>query len=100
KMIRKAMEGRDLTFARGYEKLIETGRLETLVRMETSFFEVSSTDSLWGLFVNAGYLTIERVISAFHGRYVLRIPDQEVQQEFQDLTASYLNVSESYLSVM
>ena len=98
KMIRKAMEGRDLTFARGYEKLIETGRLETLVRMETSFFEVSSTDSLWGLFVNAGYLTIERVISAFHGRYVLRIPDQEVQQEFQDLTASYLNVSESYLS--
>ena len=100
KMIRKAMEGRDLTFAREYEKLIETGRLETLVRMETSFFEVSSTDSLWGLFVNAGYLTIERVISAFHGRYVLRIPDQEVQQEFQDLTASYLNVSESYLSVM
>ena len=100
KMIRKAMEGRDLTFARGYEKLIETGRLETLVRMETSFFEVSSTDSLWGLFVNAGYLTIERVISAFHGRYVLRIPDQEVQQEFQDLTASYLNVSDSYLSVM
>ena len=68
--------------------------------METSFFEVSSTDSLWGLFVNAGYLTIERVISAFRGRYVLRIPDQEVQQEFQDLTASYLNVSESYLSVM
>ncbi|MEI3147965.1 MAG: PD-(D/E)XK nuclease domain-containing protein [Merdibacter sp.] len=101
KMIRKAMEGRDLTFARGYEKLIETGRLETLVRMETSFFEVSSTDSLWGLFVNAGYLTIERVISAFHGRYVLRIPgNQEVQQEFQGLTASYLNVSESYLSVM
>ena len=100
KMIRKAMEGRDLTFARGYEKLIETGRLETLVRMETSFFEVSSTDSLWGLFVNAGYLTIERVISAFRGRYVLRIPDQEVQQEFQDLTASYLNVSESYLSVL
>ena len=50
--------------------------------------------------MNAGYLTIERVISAFRGRYVLRIPDQEVQQEFQDLTASYLNVSESYLSVM
>ena len=90
KMIRKAMEGRDLTFARGYEKLIETGRLETLVRMETSFFEVSSTDSLWGLFVNAGYLTIERVISHLDGLYVLRIPDQEVQREFQELTACYL----------
>ena len=97
KMIRKAMEGRDLTFARGYEKLIETGRLETLVRMETSFFEVSSTDSLWGLFVNAGYLTIERVISHLDGLYVLRIPNQEVQREFQELTACYLNVEDTQL---
>ena len=97
KMIRKAMEGRDLTFARGYERLIETGRLETLVWMETSFFEVSSTDSLWGLFVNAGYLTIERVISHLDGLYVLRIPDQEVQREFQELTACYLNVEDTQL---
>ena len=100
KMIRKAMEGRDQAFARGYEELIEKGKLETLVRMETSFFEVSSTESLWGLFVNAGYLTIENVISARDGRYVLRIPNEEVQQEFRDLTASYLNVSESNLSAM
>ena len=100
KMIRKAMEGRDLTFSRGYEELIEKGKLETLVRMETSFFEVSSTESLWGLFVNAGYLTIEKVISARDGRYVLRIPKEEVPQEFRDLTASYLNVSESNLSAM
>ena len=100
KMIRKAMEGRDQAFARGYEELIEKGKLETLARMETSFFEVSSTESLWGLFVNAGYLTIEKVISARDGRYVLRIPNEEVQQEFRDLTASYLNVSESNLSAM
>ncbi len=100
KMIRKAMEGRDQAFARGYEELIEKGKLETLVRMETSFFEVSSTESLWGLFVNAGYLTIEKVISARDGRYVLRIPNEEVQQEFRVLTASYLNVSESNLSAM
>ena len=100
KMIRKAMEGSDQAFARGYEELIEKGKLETLVRMETSFFEVSSTESLWGLFVNAGYLTIEKVISARDGRYVLRIPNEEVQQEFRDLTASYLNVSESNLSAM
>ena len=100
KMIRKAMEGRDQAFARGYEELIEKGKLETLARMETSFFEVSSTESLWGLFVNAGYLTIEKVISARDGRYVLCIPNEEVQQEFRDLTASYLNVSESDLSAM
>lgn len=52
------------------------------------------------MFVNAGYLTIEKVISARDGRYVLCIPNEEVQQEFRDLTASYLNVSESSLSAM
>ncbi|WP_289811614.1 AAA family ATPase, partial [Thomasclavelia cocleata] len=34
-MIRKAMESRDDAFNRGYEELIQTGKLETLVRMET-----------------------------------------------------------------
>ena len=28
------------------------------------------------------------------GLYVLRIPDQEVQREFQELTACYLNVED------
>ena len=49
KMIRKAMEGRDQAFARGYEELIEKGKLETLVRMETSFFEVRQHGELMGI---------------------------------------------------
>lgn len=100
KMIRKAMEGRDIAFAREYEKLIEKGMIETLVRMETSFYEVSDTANLWGLFVNAGYLTIERTVSEKDGVRVLRIPNAEVQGEFQRLTAYYLKVSESALSGM
>ncbi|WP_211283592.1 AAA family ATPase [Thomasclavelia cocleata] len=62
-MIKKAMESSDDAFNRGYEELIQTGKLETLVRMETSFFEMNSTSSLWGLLVNAGYLTISKIIS-------------------------------------
>lgn len=90
-MIRKAMEDRDSSFDRGYEKLIETGKLETTVYMETSFFEVNITENLWGLLVNAGYLTLDEIIG--EGEYVLRIPNQEVQKEFQSLTAFYLNVT-------
>lgn len=97
-MIKKAMENRDISFDKGYEKLIETGYLETLVRLETSFFEVSSTASLWGLFVNAGYLTIDHVVSFRRNRYVVRIPNQEVQEEFQTLTSYYLDVSDTDLS--
>ena len=99
-MIRKAMESSDDAFNRGYEELIQTGKLETLVRMETSFFEINSTSSLWGLLVNAGYLTVLEVISARRSRYVLGIPNQEVQQEFQKLTANYLKVAGSDLFTM
>lgn len=98
KMIKKAMSTRDKSFNQGYEKLIQTGFLETIVRMETSFFEVGTTASLWGLFINAGYLTIKDIISTIDGRYVISIPNQEVYQEFRSLTAYYLNVSETDLS--
>ena len=47
KMIKDAMKECDTSFKQGYEKLIETGKLETLVQMETSFFEVSNTPNLW-----------------------------------------------------
>ena len=98
KMIKDAMKECDTSFKQGYEKLIETGKLETLVQMETSFFEVSNTPNLWGLFVNAGYLTTEKTNSLQIDRYILRIPNQEVQKEFQQLTSYYLNISSTDLS--
>ena len=99
-MIKKAMESSDDAFNRGYEELIQTGKLETLVRMETSFFETSTTENLWGLLVNAGYLTISKVISYQDGLYVVKVPNQEVQQEFQKLTAHYLKVAGTDLFTM
>ena len=92
KMIRKAMASSDDAFKRGYEELIQTGKLETLVRMETSFFEINTTENLWGLLVNAGYLTIFKTISSKEGLYVIKVPNQEVQEEFQKLTSYYLKV--------
>lgn len=86
-MIRKAMEKRKRDFDDGYEKLIKTGSVETYVVMETSFFELSSTGSLWGLFVNAGYLTVSRVISEKMNWCTLRIPNDEVRTDFISLTS-------------
>ncbi len=90
-MIKRAMENRDAAFDRGYEELIETGRLDTTVYMDTSFFEVNITENLWGLLVNAGYLTIDRNLG--DSDYILKIPNQEVQREFQNLTAFYLDIA-------
>ena len=97
-MIKQAMKQSDTSFQRGYEQLIEQGYLQTTLKMETSFFESSSTASLWGLFVNAGYLTISKTISEQRNKYEIRIPNQEVQEEFQSLTSYYLQVSETDLT--
>ena len=94
-MIKKVMEKSEVNFKEGYETLIRQGYLDTQIMMETSFYEQSQTESLWGLFVNAGYLTIEQMIRK--NRYRIRIPNEEVQQEFMSLTAYYLQVSESIL---
>ena len=96
-MIRRAMRNRDRTFNNGYEYLIQNGYLETRIQMMTSFFEINTTASLWGLFVNAGYLTIADTISLERSRYVVRIPNQEVQQEFQNLTSYYLHMPDTVL---
>ena len=36
---------------------------------------MKSTSSLWGLLVNAGYLTISKVISNQEGLYVIKVPN-------------------------
>lgn len=59
---------------------------------------MGSTANLWELFVNAGYLTIADKRFSKSGHIVLRIPNQEVLQEFQNLTAFYLNVSDTNLT--
>ena len=95
KMIQKAMENRDTSFDDGYEMLIKNGYVDTYVMMETSFFEQSQPASLWSLFVNAGYLTIEKKIDVYDSYVRLRIPNNEVIREFTSLTAYYLDVSET-----
>lgn len=95
KMIRDAMKKADKKFNDGYEKLITDGHLETVVNLQTSFYETSNTESLWGLFVNAGYLTITKKIN--NKRYRIEIPNDEVREEFESLTSFYLNIEETTL---
>ena len=95
KMIRDAMKKADKKFNDGYEKLITDGYLETVVNLQTSFYETSNTESLWGLFVNAGYLTITKKIN--NKRYRIEIPNDEVREEFESLTSFYLNIEETTL---
>lgn len=99
-MIKKAISSSDEAFERGYEELIRNGKLETTVKMDTSFFEVNNTENLWGLLVNAGYLTLHKTISIQDSLYIIKIPNQEVQLEFRKLTAYHLKATETDLIVL
>ena len=99
-MIKKAISSSDEAFERGYEELIRNGKLETTVKMDTSFFEVNNTENLWGLLVNAGYLTLHKTISIQDSLHIIKIPNQEVQLEFRKLTAYHLKATETDLTVL
>ena len=45
-----------------------------------------------GLLVNAGYLTITKIINALGDRYRIEIPNKEVRKEFINLTEFYLGL--------
>lgn len=100
KMMKAAMQDCDASFKEGYEELIKTGTVSTLVNFETSFYEIKETSSLWGLFVNAGYLTVEKIMDLLLGKYVLRIPNKEIVSEFSSLTAHYLHIDENSLDIL
>ncbi|MFR0759813.1 MAG: AAA family ATPase [[Clostridium] innocuum] len=84
-------------FETKYEELIEKKQVETVMDLQKCFYEESDTVSLWGLFVNAGYLTIKQEKSS---TYLLEIPNNEVAEEFQRLTLNYLNKDYDIFTMM
>lgn len=96
-MIRNAIQSADQDFIQQYETLIRTKKLETIIDLETSFYEYSSNASLWGLFVNAGYLTIKSIRGDL---YTLEIPNNEIAEEFKKLTFAYLKKDLDSFTVM
>lgn len=87
-MIKSAIKQANLDFKEQYENLIQNGYLETEVNLQTSFYEGTNTSTLWGLFVNAGYLTISKVLDYLRSKCRIKIPNNEVEREFVQLLKS------------
>ena len=97
-MLKDFFNKSDDSFKKQYEQLIENGYLETRVTLQTSFYEVANTSNLWGLFVNAGYLTVDEIIDIADNYCRIRIPNNEVKTEFRSLTEYYLSLYEGQLN--
>ena len=99
-MIKNALKQADYTFKNQYDKLIKESKLDTYVSMQTSFFEEANNSTLWGLFVNADYLTVTKEINLLKGKYRIEIPNEEVKQEFIKLTEYQLGLSSGTLDTV
>ncbi|MDO5813024.1 MAG: AAA family ATPase [Bacillota bacterium] len=91
-MIKQAIEKANYEFKEQYEKLVINNYLETTVDLQTSFYEDADNSTLWGLFVNAGYLTITKSIDILNNRYRIEVPNKEIRKEFINLTEYYLKL--------
>ena len=53
-----------------------------------------------GQCLNAGYLTVEKVVDPLLGKYILRIPNKEIVSEFSSLTEHYLQTDKTSLDIL
>lgn len=86
-LLRSLLKNANSRFKEEYHDLIINGHLNTAVNLSSSFYEMNNNSSLWGLFVSAGYLTLD-------SKKGLRIPNKEVVDEFKSITTSYLNIED------
>ena len=98
-LIKDSVLAADYRFHRSFEKLITDSEVKVSLNLEASFAELPQTDTLWGLLVNAGYLTIT---SADYRRklFAVRIPNEEIIEEFEKIVSAYTKLSGELLQEM
>jgi len=98
-LIRESILKADSRFHSSFKKLIADGDVAIRLNLDASFIELAKTETLWGLLVNAGYLT---VIDADYRlrRFTVRIPNEEIKHEFELIVSDYTKLSSEMLQDM
>jgi len=97
-LIKEAIPKAGIKFSRNFDKLILRGEVRVAANLETSFVELAIPQTLWGLLVNAGYLTVVRDLN--EGGLVVRIPNNEVKREFREIVAIYTDIHDDRLNLL
>ena len=98
-LIKECVLDADQEFYESFDTLIERGEADITLNLEASFAELPRADTLWGLLVNAGYLTVIHEDYDFYS-FIVRIPNEEIKAEFQEIVGSYTNLSSQKLKNM
>jgi len=90
-LIKETIPKADKGFHADFERLILDKEIRVPSNLETSFVELATPQTLWGLLVNAGYLTVTKVYPSVATR--IKIPNEEVKKEFREIVSAYTQVS-------
>lgn len=97
-LIRQALESASRGFWDDFDRLAAGNPTTVWLNLDTSYTERESNYSLWGLLVNAGYVTVETRIDA--NSAVVRIPNEEVMSEFIVLVTEMAGIESQGLREM
>ena len=81
-----------------FDQLASGGEAEVWLTLDTSYAERSNDYSLWGLLVNAGYLTLTKRLGP--STAIVKIPNGEVMSEFQLIVSELSGINNLDLSRM
>lgn len=94
-LIRKGLKEASRDFWKDFDILVTGEQTDVWLTLDTSYAERNSDYSLWGLLVNAGYLTvIERIDS---NSAVVKIPNEEVMSEFRNIVSEISGINNQSL---
>lgn len=99
-LIRQLLEKATPEFFTQFDRLILDGEVSVTANIITTFFELEEEATLWGLLLNSGYITVKAFLDILTGFCTVRIPNQEVVQEFKTIVAAYTRLGASLLSQM
>lgn len=89
-LVRQGLEKAGQHFWDSFHELISEKETVVWLTLDTSYAERDNDYSLWGLLVNAGYLTMLKRIDA--NAAVVKIPNGEVMSEFQSVVSEISGV--------
>ena len=93
----QAMLHADQRTKNNFEQLLARGMTMVAVDLQTSFFEMSKAATLWGLFLNSGYLTVAETQEDNEFQTAVCIPNQEVMISFRKIVERYGGFEDSSL---
>jgi len=95
-LIIECLRKSDNIFKDKFSKLLNYESIKVKIEKEMTYEMLDMEDNIWGLFMNAGYITLAGENTGFID-YNIKIPNYEIQLEFEKIVTISANMASGYL---